>query len=569
MTLTSPNSGEKWIIGKTYNIIWKSTGINKVTLYFTDLNIVCSSMPCIEGMCCGPCGNLIAKDVSASLGKYSWTIPASYGAISQSTVVIQEAVLSGNCLSDSSDSTFNIIKAECKTDSDCPQLDCSSMATDCYGVVYKCVDGKCVETSTCSSLEWRCSLTNQCVKKGETCCTGMPGGCIDEHGCNPTAGYTWCDSKQKCLRTWEEACLTPTPTPQPTGYYRNAYWQCYDGTEANEGGPTSCKSSETWRRYAEEFCSKHCTYCTDPSSSYCGGKCGVNTFKVWNECRSGTVCKVVVDCVAGYYPVDTGKEDGDGCPIIICEKEKPKYELTGCQTDDDCQVGGCSGELCYKKGLEIASICLWKPEYECLKKIGCKCVDNKCQWQKTSDFDECMAKITEAQENQLIKVPGKPDIYVIKNGKLQRIPSWKAFVASGYKIEEVKPVEEEEIVNRALVNLIRVPNDSKVYIIGGGLIRHIPSPEVFQSYGLKWGDIVTVSSSELKEYGQANLIRGIGEAKVYLIENGQKRWIETAEIFQKRGYDWSKIVEINKTELNVYSIGSNVKQESERLITKR
>ena len=66
---------------------------------------------------------------------------------------------------------------------------------------------------TCGNSEWFCSLTNQCVKKGETCCTGMAGGCIDEHGCNPTAGYSWCESKQKCLRIWEESCPTPTPTP--------------------------------------------------------------------------------------------------------------------------------------------------------------------------------------------------------------------------------------------------------------------------------------------------------------------------------------------------------------------
>ncbi len=32
------------------------------------------------------------------------------------------------------------------------------------------------------------------------------GGETDEHGCLGSAGYTWCDSLQKCLRTWEEPC---------------------------------------------------------------------------------------------------------------------------------------------------------------------------------------------------------------------------------------------------------------------------------------------------------------------------------------------------------------------------
>jgi hypothetical protein len=49
------------------------------------------------------------------------------------------------------------------------------------------------------------------------------------------------------------ACIKKEPL------YRNAYWQCYDGVESNEGGPTSCKSSETWSAYAQESCKGHCT----------------------------------------------------------------------------------------------------------------------------------------------------------------------------------------------------------------------------------------------------------------------------------------------------------------------
>lgn len=49
------------------------------------------------------------------------------------------------------------------------------------------------------------------------------GGEKDEHGCLIPAGYTWCEEKQKCLRTWEEECSAakkedssvPAPVPQP------------------------------------------------------------------------------------------------------------------------------------------------------------------------------------------------------------------------------------------------------------------------------------------------------------------------------------------------------------------
>ncbi|MFH1046704.1 MAG: hypothetical protein V1738_00210 [Patescibacteria group bacterium] len=32
----------------------------------------------------------------------------------------------------------------------------------------------------------------------------------DEHGCIGSAGYSWCEAKQKCLRVWEEPCTDST-----------------------------------------------------------------------------------------------------------------------------------------------------------------------------------------------------------------------------------------------------------------------------------------------------------------------------------------------------------------------
>ncbi len=34
----------------------------------------------------------------------------------------------------------------------------------------------------------------------------MVGNDRDEHGCIGSAGYSWCEVKQKCLRSWEEKC---------------------------------------------------------------------------------------------------------------------------------------------------------------------------------------------------------------------------------------------------------------------------------------------------------------------------------------------------------------------------
>ena len=41
---------------------------------------------------------------------------------------------------------------------------------------------------------------------------GTVGGDRDAHGCIPSAGYSWCEAKQKCLRPLEEQCPAAAPT---------------------------------------------------------------------------------------------------------------------------------------------------------------------------------------------------------------------------------------------------------------------------------------------------------------------------------------------------------------------
>jgi len=42
------------------------------------------------------------------------------------------------------------------------------------------------------------------------------GGDTDAYGCKPSAGYSWCAVKNKCLRTWEEKCEVSSTIPSIT-----------------------------------------------------------------------------------------------------------------------------------------------------------------------------------------------------------------------------------------------------------------------------------------------------------------------------------------------------------------
>lgn len=90
-----------------------------------------------------------------------------------------------------------------------------------------------------------------------------------------------------------------------------------------------------------------------------------------------------------------------GCTTQTNEDETGKVE---CVSDNECTTGGCSGVICQSKNTEpIITTCEYKPEYACYREISCGCINNKCQWDKTQEFDTC---IEEARS--LPPLPPKP-----------------------------------------------------------------------------------------------------------------------------------------------------------------
>jgi len=39
-------------------------------------------------------------------------------------------------------------------------------------------------------------------------CGAIVGGDKDQYGCIPSAGYSWCAAKNRCIRSWEELCVS-------------------------------------------------------------------------------------------------------------------------------------------------------------------------------------------------------------------------------------------------------------------------------------------------------------------------------------------------------------------------
>lgn len=66
-----------------------------------------------------------------------------------------------------------------------------------------------------------------------------------------------------------------------------------------------------------------------------------------------------------------------------------------CVTNKDCGVGGCSGQICGPKDevRDIITTCEWKPEYDCIKKTKCTCINGKCDWFENEEYLKCMGTL--------------------------------------------------------------------------------------------------------------------------------------------------------------------------------
>ena len=194
--------------------------------------------------------------------------------------------------------------------------------------------------------------------------TQVVGGDKDEHGCIGSAGYVWCEAKQKCLREWEEACEEDSMEIEciaAGGNWNECSNRCMleNVGQENVPCPTIC----------EQLCE-------------CGGIAGFS-------CPEGYICKVaegVADAM-GYCD----EEEVEPLEYESLEEYYASLDYE-CNVDEDCEVKdkhNCCGyypdcmnvdavvapefvrQACGDEGL--SGVCGFPSIDEC------KCIDNQCK----------------------------------------------------------------------------------------------------------------------------------------------------------------------------------------------
>jgi hypothetical protein len=160
---------------------------------------------------------------------------------------------------------------------------------------------------------------------------------------------------------------------------------------------------------------------------------------------------------------------------------------------------------------------------------------------------------------KLIRAEGDYKVYHVIGEFRRHIPNIEAFNAGGFSWDEIEIVTTEERDSYTRVKHVKLAGDPKVYYItNGGLKRHIISSDVFNSYGNKWEEIVEISQAELNSYPVNEYIMAEGDYRVFKLENGQKRWVISPEVFSYLNINWQNVTPVNTAELNAYPQGADL-----------
>jgi len=108
----------------------------------------------------------------------------------------------------------------------------------------------------------------------------------------------------------------------------------------------------------------------------------------------------------------------------------------------------------------------------------------------------------------------------------------------------------------------------KVYLIEDGKKRWIVNYYSFILRKLLWPQVITILDQELANYPDgprlAALIRAEQDSKVYVIEdNGFKKHIPSAEAFNSYGYQWQDIIVVKPQDLSQYPRVKHIKLEND------
>ena len=208
-------------------------------------------------------------------------------------------------------------------------------------------------------------------------------------------------------------------------------------------------------------------------------------------------------------------------------------------------------------------------------------------------------KILSVSDTELAAYPDGPEIrfpkYALlkeKNGTIwllddegrRKIADMKAFRKFGFNEDEIVELEADEDLSEYPIGetisvktefpqgaLFTEKETKKLWYVEGTVKREVPHVAFLKLYfsGMKAKTVTTkklasYTTGEAYRFRDGELVRGVKNASVYVVENGLLRPIPSAEIFESIGWKWKNVITVADSVIKSYDIGDAIGLDSIR-----
>lgn len=189
-----------------------------------------------------------------------------------------------------------------------------------------------------------------------------------------------------------------------------------------------------------------------------------------------------------------------------------------------------------------------------------------------------LASTCALETDHAYKIPGSASVYYVdvacKKRPFRNAFIYKTYFSSWDEVRLTTPQLLAQVPNHELGfmplgplydpkygALVKTVTDTKVYFLLNNKKYWVTSEAVFNALRYQWNWIEDIDERLLSKYPNGGeitdttkhldgtIIKYAGDAKVYVLENGRKRWIRNEQEFVNSGYRWDRIVVIADTEV--------------------
>lgn len=174
----------------------------------------------------------------------------------------------------------------------------------------------------------------------------------------------------------------------------------------------------------------------------------------------------------------------------------------------------------------------------------------------------------------LVKGENSSAVYILDESEKRWIPTGAVYLAAGFTWDQVVWTAQnlvdaipygEPYPQPSDAVLVKGRNTSQVYILDNGEKRWISTGAVYLASGFTWDQVLWEDQSLVDAipsgmpYPQLEdevLIKGWYTPEVYILENGQKHWIPSEEIYLAAGFTWDQVLWEDQTLVDAVPSGN-------------